>query len=359
MDALVPAPHERRGAGDVRRGLRGAADHRVPRGAGEELVAHGLRGVAGVLRRGAGDVGAGRHDVRLEPPVVGRAAAGEVGDVARAVGGGVRDAAAVGPARPDALGRPDGDDVLRGGLVAERGVAVPPVVPRGQDLHHGLIARIRARVAHEPVVERGGDRVVAAGRSPRVVRDPGPGRIGEGGRRGVVEGRRRRAVAVEVLRDADPRERRDAKAVVEAAGVLVRRPRPALAGGDRRDVGPVAGAVARVGVRRVVGHVGDATGEVGVGGRIGAVVEAAVGDVDREVEGVGRESLGDQPVAVARLREGGVARDDLRSALVEQLRVLVRLDRDHAGVGRQPRGLGGRQRQVLRPLRAERHRRAQ
>ena len=198
------------------------------------------------------------------------------------------------------------------------------VVAGGEHLDHLPGCRgVRAGVAHELVVPASAacrPPVVAAG-CPRSCSRSGPRPRRRRRRSGVVEARRRRrAVAVEELRDADPRERRDAEAVVEARRVLVRGAAvPVVAGGDRRDVGPVAGAVARVGVRRVVGHVGDAAVQVAdgsrVGGGIGAVVEAAVGDVDREVEGVGREARRRSASRGSPGSARGVAsgsRDDLR-----------------------------------------------
>ena len=95
--APVPVAHQRREAGRLGRRLRGAGDQRVERVPGRELrVAGPAAVVVGAdLRLGAGDVRAGGDDVRLDPPVVGRPAAGEVDDVLGAVGAGVGDPAAV------------------------------------------------------------------------------------------------------------------------------------------------------------------------------------------------------------------------------------------------------------------------
>ena len=98
--------------------------------------------------------------------------------------------------------------------------------------------------------------------------------------------------------------------------------------------------------------------------RDGAVVEALVRHVDREVEGrLVRDAGGiDDPVEVGRgardKARGQVSGHDLRGALVEQLRLRVGLDRHYAWIRGQPRHLGGGESAVVGPEGVDRDGRA-
>ena len=316
----------------------------------------------------------GRDQVGLEPAVVGGSAAREVDDVARAVGARVGHAAAVGAACPHALGRADRDHVLGRGLGHDRPVALVGV---------GQAAAVGVAVA---VVAGGEDRRRSSGsRRPPCARRAPPRRTAG---RGWSRSPRRpgRSCPTSCWRCARCRRRRCRPA---CAGVQPPAKPPAqlkildaptrangatpspwlkplaksssagardavvVAGGDRGDVGAVAAAVlGRIGagVARVVAPVDHAAGagaeraEVRVVGRVDSVVEAAVGHVDREVEGRAVEDASgiDQPVQVAGAAGGEaaeVAGHDLRGALVGETGLGVGLDRHHRGIAGQVRRL--------------------
>jgi hypothetical protein len=294
------------------------------------------------------DVRARSDDLGLDPSIVGGATARERRDIVGVVGSGVREPAAIGPARADALGGSDRDDVLGGRGRAD--CSGPRArVARGDDLDHPLVARCaRLRVAHDRVeLLRVG--VVVAGHvgPPRVVRDPSAACVRASRQTGERPGELELAgAATEDLRTAQLHPRRDAEAVVEAIRVLDRPSGSAVeAPDDRRVDRAVATAVARVGVAGVVGDVGEPAGapraaalvQVGQvrGGR--ASVDALVGHVDDEWEG--RCSPEAQTVVEAEIpgtaRDEGIgaaegAGDDLVGALVSELRRRRRLDRDDA-----------------------------
>ena len=342
--AHIPVTDQRGGAGHVRGRLRGARHERVEAAAAEVLVADRGAGVAGVLRRGARYVRPGRHQVRLQPAVLGRAAAREVDDIRGAVRATVRDAAAVRARAAHALGGAHRDHVLRGArrgdaavaLVAlrvERVALAVAVVAGREDLDHLLVAgRADRGVAHQRVVCLRGGVVAAEVRdAPGVVRDARAAGIGVGCEGRVVH-RRRCPVAAEDLRGANLGVGRHAEPVPVARRVLP--DGGAEARRDRRDVGPVAAAVRGVRVGGVVVGVADATEQVRVDVDGIASVEARVRHVDGESEG-GSKALRSEPRLVSRTARrvaGEIAGNDLGAPLVMQLRHAGRLDGNHGGV---------------------------